>query len=124
MAILSKEEAKKILEKHHKNRIVITTDSYEVLEQFCMEFYDKLIFIDDFKHWPINDGYNLAGMERTVIDWFLLTKCRRIYCSCSAGFALRAGRSFRIETNELTSDDLKTVNYYAAAIERKRRGIF
>ena len=118
------DKAKQIFDDFYKNRIVVTTDSYETLENLCIDFYDKLIFIKDYMKYPLNDGYNLAGMKRSVIDWFLLTKCKKIYCSKEAGFAIRAARTANIEYEELISQDQKIINYYAAAIERKQRGIF
>lgn len=118
------QKAKEIFELHGGNRIVVTTDSYSDLEQLCMRYYDRLIFVKEYMKYPINDGYNLAGMERSVIDWFLLTKCQRIYCGFEAGFAIRAARSFEIWMEELVTREAAVINYYAAAIERRKIGIF
>ncbi len=121
---LFRSKIKRILEEKNNVKFIITTDSYIDLEQLCMNYYDKLIFVEYYMRYPLDDGYTLEGMKRTLIDWYLLQKSKKIFCSKEAGFAMRCGRTFNIPVEELISQNNKRINYHGQAMNRKLDGRF
>lgn len=79
----------KVIEENPNQKFYFATDSCYALERACIRFLDNLIYIKEYRDYPIDGGYSLNGMKRAVADFFLLSKCDHLYSTEGSGFARR-----------------------------------
>lgn len=112
-----------IKEANKDNQCFITTDSFYDLETIC--FFNSNIFcIDDYIRYPLDGGYTLSGMKRTLIDWLLLTRTQHLYVSKNAGFGIRAAIIGDKSYTEVIDNSPDVVDYHAKKQQRLREGKF
>lgn len=106
------------------DRFFVATDSCYDLEQLCIHFLDRLVFIEDLANFPVDGGYTSQGVQRALADWYLLAKTSFVYMTKGAGFAQRACRLNGVPYEELVCGDAGLVTYYDRHLDKKQRGLF
>lgn len=111
-----------LLRNNNNLKFFMATDSYTDLEEFCWHLGDSLIYIRDYLYYPIDGGYTLAGLKRTVADFHLLSMTTHIYSSYESGFAQRASKLNNIPIDYIY--DKSREQYRNKTLHHKQLGLF